>query len=562
MNLSVSKKIWAGFSVLLAIMLVLGGASYFATKKMNDEFAKLIDDRAHKVNLSDELISAQKERYIAISSYVLFKTQEFVSQRDESTANATELINEMGETFSYTNGSVIVEEIKQLHMQFSEMVDEISYSLMRANETQNRNLLREANDINLQIMNKATELKESQKLEMQKSQDELLQLTNFIHLLTFIFIGLAVLISLLIGSFISRSIGIPVRRMTAAIERIATGDLAVEHVNIRNKDEIGMMANAFNKMTDDLKNLLEQIRFSSHQLAAQAEQLSASSEESLASSEMVASASEKNMRDSENQSDLVNETVQSVSQLTIDVNQISDSNSSMLEAMKTVISHVETGSSTIESLSGQMVDSDVIIQEAASIIQSMAKHSAEIQQVTSLITAISDQTNLLALNAAIEAARAGEHGKGFAVVAEEVRNLAEQSKSSAADIGVMIDSIQDASKKAVDAINSGSSSVKAGLTATQHSMQTFTEIQHSVNAVNENAAIVTEAIKQIRAMTDTIALSSKEVKKLAESTAFTAQETSAATEEQLAVNEEISTSSQTLAGLAENLQKEVNRFTL
>src|SRR5690606_7277389 len=104
------------------------------------------------------------------------------------------------ETFSYTNGSVIVEEIKQLHMQFSEMVDEISYSLMRANETQNRNLLREANDINLQIMNKATELKESQKLEMQKSRDELLQLTNFIHLLTFIFIGLAVLISLLIGS--------------------------------------------------------------------------------------------------------------------------------------------------------------------------------------------------------------------------------------------------------------------------------------------------------------------------------------------------------------------------
>ena len=91
MRLSVSKKIWAGFSILLAIMLIMGGASFIATKKMNDEFATLIDDRAHKVNLSDELISAQKERYIAISSYVLFKTTEFVSQRDESTANATEL---------------------------------------------------------------------------------------------------------------------------------------------------------------------------------------------------------------------------------------------------------------------------------------------------------------------------------------------------------------------------------------------------------------------------------------------------------------------------------------
>ena len=561
MSLSVSKKIWAGFSILLAIMLIMGGASFFATKKMNDEFAKLIDDRAHKVNLSDELISAQKERYIAISGYVLFKTSEFVSQRDESTAHATELLNEMGEAFSYTNDTVVVEEIKQLHMQFSQLVDDISYSLMRANETQNRNLLREANNVNLQIMEKATALKENQKVEMQNSRDELSQMTNFIHLLTFIFIGLAVVISLIVGYMISRSIANPVKRMTTAIEKIATGDLSVKHVNIRSKDEIGIMANAFNKMTDDLKNLMEQIRFSSHQLAAQAEQLSASSEESLASSEMVASASEKNMRDSENQSDLVNETVDSVTQLTEDVNQIADSNLTMLEAMKTVISHVEAGSSTIERLSGQMSDTDTIIQEASTIIQSMAKQSAEIQQVTSLITAISEQTNLLALNAAIEAARAGEHGKGFAVVAEEVRNLAEQSKSSAADIGVMIHSIQDATKKAVNAINSGSNSVKDGLTATHHSLNTFTEIEQSVSVVNENVSTVTEAIKQIRSMTGTIAHSSMEVKKLAESTAFTAQETSAATEEQLAVNEEISTSSQTLAGLAENLQKEVNRFT-
>lgn len=560
MSLSVSKKIWMGFSVLLVIMLVMGGASFFATKKMNDEFANLIDDRAHKVNLSDELISAQKERYIAISSFVLFKTKEFVSQRDESTAIATGLIDELDTAFNNTNDSEIVEEITQLHTQFSEMVDEISYSLMRANETQNRNLLREANSVNLQIMEKASALKQNQQQEMQKSRDELLQMTNFIHLLTFIFIGIAVLISLVVGYMISRSIGNPVRQMTSAFERIAKGDLSVEHVTIKNKDEIGLMANAFNKMTDDLKNLMEQIRFSSQQLAAQAEQLSASSEESLASSELVASASEKNMRDSENQSDLVSETVDSVNQLTEDVNQIASSNSTMLEAMKTVITHVEAGSSTIENLSGQMSDTDAIIQEAATIIQSMAKQSAEIEQVTSLITAISEQTNLLALNAAIEAARAGEHGKGFAVVAEEVRNLAEQSKSSAADIGVMIHSIQEATKKAVSAINSGSNSVKEGLTATNDSLNTFNEIEHSVNAVNENVSIVTEAIRQIRSMTDMIANSSREVKKLAESTAFTAQETSAATEEQLAVNEEISTSSQNLAGLAENLQKEVNRF--
>ncbi|WOV88631.1 methyl-accepting chemotaxis protein [Sporosarcina oncorhynchi] len=561
MRLSVTKKIWTGFSILLAIMLIMGGSSYFATKKLNDEYAMLLDDRAHKVNLSDELISAQKERYIAISSYVLFKTQEFVAQRDESSAQATELIDRLDDSFTSSANKEIVDEISVLHVEFSELVDELSYSLMRANDTQNRNLLREANLVNLQIMEKATELKDRQYKEMKQSRDEIADLTNFIHILTLLFIATAIIISLIVAAKISRSIGAPVRTITQAMERIADGDLTVEHVTIKNKDEIGLMANAFNQMSDDLRSLLEQIRFSSHQLAAQAEQLSASSEESLASSEMVASSSQKNMQDSEDQSELVEETVTSVSRLTLDVNQIAASNTNMLEAMRTVIAHVSTGSSTVEELSGQMTHTDTIIQEAAVIIQSMAKQSNEIQQVTSLITAISEQTNLLALNAAIEAARAGEHGKGFAVVAEEVRNLAEQSKSSAAEIGHMIHSIQEATKLAVQAIDSGSVSMKDGLTATAESKQTFIEIEHSVQAVNDNVVTVTEAIEQIRTMTETISQSAVQVRKLAESTAFTAQETSAATEEQLAVNEEISTSSQTLAGLAENLQKEVNRFT-
>lgn len=561
MTLSVSKKIWTGFSILLAIMLIMGGSSFFATKKLNEEFALLLDNRAHKVNLSDELISAQKERYIAISSYVLFKTQEFVAQRDESSAQANELIAQLRTSYKDPANVELIEEIGALHEQFSVMVDDLSYSLMRASDTQNRNLLREANLTNLQIMDKAIQLKENQYKAMDNSRAELLDLTNFIHLLTLLFIATAIIISLIVATKISRSIGGPVKTMTAAMERIAEGNLSVEHITIKNRDEIGLMANAFNKMTADLKNLLEQIRFSSIQLAAQAEQLSASSEESLASSEMVATSSQKNMQDSEDQSALVGDTVTSVSQLTDDVNQIAASNSNMLEAMRTVIAHVGTGSTTVEGLSGQMAHTDMIIQEAAVIIQSMAKQSSEIQQVTSLITAISEQTNLLALNAAIEAARAGEHGKGFAVVAEEVRNLAEQSKSSAADIGIMIHSIQDATKKAVQAIDSGSMSMKDGLKATAESKHTFIEIEQSVSAVNDNVTSVAESIEQIRSMAETISQSAIQVRKLAESTAFTAQETSAATEEQLAVNEEISTSSQTLAGLAENLQKEVNKFT-
>ncbi|MBB4824211.1 methyl-accepting chemotaxis protein [Sporosarcina luteola] len=561
MRLSVSKRIWFSFSVLLFLMLLIGAASFISTKKMNDEFAFLLDDRMHKISLADELINAQKERYIAISSYFLFKTKEFVEQRDESTALADELISEMNQSFTASDNNVLVEELNALHEEFGLMVKDISYMLMRGNETQNRVLLKQASVLNGQMMDKANELKAKQLEEMAMSRKSLENMTVVIHVITIGLIVAGLLLSVIVTNVINKKIGLPVKKMTSALKKIAEGDLTIEQVTIRNNDEIGDMASAFNRMVADVKQLLEQIRFSSQQLAAQAEQLSASSEESLASSEMVASASEKNMRESEQQTGLINEQAASVSTLSDDVTAISNSNDNMLDSMQAVISYVTDGSHTVQEVSGKMSQIYKTIQEAAEIIQMMAKQSAEIQQVTSLITAISDQTNLLALNAAIEAARAGEHGKGFAVVAEEVRKLAEQSKTSATEIENMIESIQSATKKAVVAIKLGSSTVESGKTETDNSLQLFHHIEQAVEEVNGNVNRVTIAIDQIRSMTDSISNSSQQIQKIAESAAFTAQETSAATEEQLAVNEEISTSSQTLASLAESLQKEINRFT-
>ena len=85
----------------------------------------------------------------------------------------------------------------------------------------------------------------------------------------------------------------------------------------------------------------------------------------------------------------------------------------------------------------------------------MGDQSNQIGQIVDVIKGIADQTNLLALNAAIEAARAGEQGRGFAVVAEEVRKLAEQSSTSAAQIATLIGNIQRETERAVGVMEKG-----------------------------------------------------------------------------------------------------------
>ena len=123
------------------------------------------------------------------------------------------------------------------------------------------------------------------------------------------------------------------------------------------------------------------------------------------------------------------------------INQMTGDNEALRISSAEVARLVDEGATLMQDFTQQMETIRLTNEQSSAMIRDMATHSGEIRNVTSLITAIAEQTNLLALNAAIEAARAGEHGKGFAVVAEEVRNLAEQSKQSTAEIRRMIDTM-------------------------------------------------------------------------------------------------------------------------
>ncbi|WP_318618108.1 methyl-accepting chemotaxis protein [Sporosarcina sp. YIM B06819] len=560
MKFTVARKLWFGFATILGLLVIVGAISLWAAVKIDNEYTFLLDDRVKKTDLIDEFILNHNEIQSSVRGYMLFKDASYLEVRTASVDRSHELLEELSLSLQSDEHQASLEEIRLSREKFLKLQNDIVQSIQEDKERKAIELGRATATVGAVVLENANAIKANQFNALNETRDEI----EAYMLGTIIFImgmvALALIAGIVISTVIARSISRPVRIVTDGLNEIADGNLTIDLLVVKNKDEIGEMAAAFNKMGTDVANMVRKINTSASQLTIQSEELSASSQESMASSELVAKAAENQLLGSEQQQRIIEQSTSSMEELSLGVAEIASNNEEMLHATEAMSNLVTTGSSVVGKMSTQMTTIHKTIQESSEIMEEMARHSNEIQQITSLITDISDQTNLLALNAAIEAARAGEYGKGFAVVAEEVRRLAEQSKVSASEIASMVAMIQNASKRAVTSISAGSERVDDGIAATEQSRQVFSEIQHAVGDVTTKVETVSAAIEEIQAMADEVSRGAYEIQQLSGRAAASSSDTSAATEEQLAVTEEISASAQALAKLAEDLQTEMKQF--
>lgn len=560
MKLTISKKLWGGFSAVLVLLIIASAMSMWTTYDISSKYDSLIDEEMEHVSLIEQVELVQMETSTSVLEYLMFSKLTSVEKLENNYKQVTEITTSLSTGLKDTASKELVEELQKKSKQLYESNNQI-IELKKKNGMYQKNAS-ESTKLNLEIAEVLVELKSNVEKRAKQTRDELNSYVGTSNIITLILTILSIVVGVLVSHFISRSIAKPITKVTNGLVEIADGNLKIEPIIIKNKDEVGEMATTFNKMTGDLQRIVSGVRDSSMQLAANAEELTASSEESLASSQMVAKSAEAQMLASDEQVNHMDASMQSMTDLQKGVSQIASSNDEMLKATDGVRSLVTQGSNVVTNVASQMDNIYTTFHETTEIMKNMAKHSDEIQNITSMITDISDQTNLLALNAAIEAARAGEYGKGFAVVAEEVRKLAEQSKNSASEIAAMVLLIQTASGSAVKAITSGGEKVEEGLTQTTESLNVFHQIETSVDDVVQKVESVTIAISHIQEISSSVTESVQQVQSLATQAADGASDTSAATEQQLAANEEISSNAQFLADLAEKLQNEVSHFKI
>lgn len=560
MKLTIAKKLWFGFSTLIVLLLIAGAITVYSFYALTGKYQTIVDVNIEKINLATEIEKSQIEAEANLLTFISFSNAAVVDEVRASVQNATSAFEKLSSFQNDEETSRILEKVNTNFKVYKETNNKVIEMKERGKPfTSSLAELKTHNDY---IVSNLTELVAIQHQNVEQAKAEIRTYQSFILTIIVIIIIASIVLGLGITVMISRNISNPIKKVTNGLEQIANGNLLAETIHIKNKDEVGLMAETYNKMLTDLKSIVGKVRDSSTQLAASAEQLSASSEESLASSQLVAASTEQQLSTSERQVKLMTSSVDAMHELNKGMNQISQSNEEMLHASDNVHKLVSKGSMVITDVVDQMETIHQTFNETNEIMIEMERHSKEIQNITSLITAISEQTNLLALNAAIEAARAGDAGKGFAVVADEVRKLAEQSKKSADEIQNMVNQIQKASGAAVHAITDGGAKVNEGITKTNESLHVFNEIETSVEDVINKVETVSSAIEEIHAIADSVTESVIKVESLAQDAATYSNDSSAATEEQLAVNQEISSSANSLADLAEKLQQEVRKFKL
>src|SRR5467141_2109892 len=326
------------------------------------------------------------------------------------------------------------------------------------------------------------------------------------------------------------------KEMASVSMAVAEGDLTVEVVPRSKRDTLG---NAFLRMSHGLQELVRTTRESAGQVSAGSTQVAGAADESAKVSVQASSAIEEVtstmhemsinvqnvVKNTQVQASSVAETSASIDQMVTSIQRVADTAKVLLDIANRSREEVVTGIQTMEKATDGLNRTNQAIQSSAEIINILGHRADDIGKIIEVIDDLAEQTNLLALNAAIEAARAGEHGLGFAVVADEVRKLAEKSTQSTKEIADLIQSIQREARQAVENMERSTRIVEEGLT-----------LGNDLGAaLHKISNVVTEVYKfsqEIGAATNEQSVGSSQIAKATSRLTEITQEISSAVEEQ------------------------------
>jgi methyl-accepting chemotaxis protein WspA len=318
----------------------------------------------------------------------------------------------------------------------------------------------------------------------------------------------------------AESIARPIKEVVDTANRIAIGDLTGQVTSGGRKDEIGVLARAFERMVSALKEkvgVAERIASGDLSVAVTPQSERDAMGNALANmvgrlSILMSEVQRSGVRVNTSVNDIAasakeqQATASEIAATTVEIGATSKEISATSKALVKTMTEVSTGAEQTAALAGdgqagltRMEGTMRHVMDAAGSINAklavLNEKAGNINQVVTTITKVADQTNLLSLNAAIEAEKAGEYGRGFAVVATEIRRLADQTAVATYDIEQMVKEIQSAVSAGVMGMDKFSEEVRRGMQEVQQVGGQLSEIIQQVQALAPRCEAVNEGMR-------------------------------------------------------------------
>lgn len=557
----IGHKITLSFAAVLIITLTVGLIGGYELNAVNAAYQEMLRDRVTKIVQTQELKNDASEQTKDARGYLLTGDPEHLEWYRAGRGRFAETLATFRASLKSDTARELADLLGQQEKEYAAVIAELStYKENGDNARMIQGIEEKCVPLSRAMTETADRLTEYQQQQLDAAQAETAAKVGEIRMILAGAVGIALVLVVLLAYLLTRMIARPVRRVAAAAGQIAAGDLTGADVDVRQRDELGEMASAFNAMKHNLRSLLLSIRENADHVAAAAGELAVGAGQAAEGSTDIAAAVQEISTSSVNQTERLDENRQALQENAAGLSRIAEAAAWTADGSASAKKRADEGKRLLAESTGQMHQVEERIRETSGIIFELGEQSETIQKIAEYIREIARQTNLLALNAAIEAARAGGHGAGFAVVAGEVKKLSEETEQASGQISAFAGRMIANMEAAVASMKTGTDEVQTGMEKLARTEDAFDGVLDSTRALAEQAQEVSAATEELSAIAEQLLRSETQLVTLSGTISGQAQNAAAVTEEQLAVMEETTASAEMLSRMSDELKQRVSGF--